>query len=163
MIGGGVAIYIQNSCAVAYAERLYNTYKELHLWIYPFLGNSKRIFGRSILVFTWQWHSRTKPHAISVIIKVIHYRRIRRLVLRHFWRDTDVKRCMVFHARPKVLPNNAVASSSSHMPNKQCSWNWRYFFRISHPYRVTDHVKNLMGSSQCHFRSSYQISWKSIH
>ena len=82
--------------------------------------------------------------------------------------DTDIKLCIVFRSRPKVLPNEAVASSSGHTTYKLCSWNnkfrswnWKYFFRISD--RDQDHVQNLTDSSQCHYLSSIQISWKSVH
>ena len=57
----------------------------------------------------------------------------------------------------------AVASSSGHMTNKLCSWNWKYFFRISDPNRDLGHVENLMVFFQWHYLSCCHISSKSVH
>ena len=95
---------------------------------------------------------------------------IRRSAPRHFLRDTDVKRYKVVRSLPNVFSNDALASSSDHITNKLCSWskkvrswNWKHFFRISDLDRDPNHVQNLMGSSQCHYLSFCQISWKSVH
>ena len=104
------------------------------------------------------------------ILKLYTTRAMRRSVPRHCLRDTDVKRCMLFRSRPKVLPNDAMAPSSGHVTNKLSSWNnklsswnWKYFFRVPGPHRDPDHVQNLTGSSERHYLSCCQIPWKSVH
>ena len=83
-------------------------------------------------------------------------------VSRHFLQDADVKHCTAVHTRQNVLLNDAVASSSCHITKKLCSWNWKYFFRISDPDLGPDHVQNLTSSFQCHL-TCCQMLWRLVH